>query len=126
MRIWTSNYAKANRLSASNYAFVRLSSSRPEWFNQPLLPIPQLYPSWEIIDAFKNGRITWAQYVEAYNEQLYGISISEVSNVILNYMLSHNLNNAILLCWCKETDPCHRKLVAKWLSDYMDIQIREM
>jgi len=70
----------------------------------------RLAPTAAILRDYKAGFITWDEYVERYKKEI-------LSN--LNpYIVANDLGqNAVLVCYEKPGDHCHRHLVAEWLRN---------
>ena len=75
------------------------------------------YPTKELLDDWKQGKITQEQYIERYkSETLDKININH-----LKCALSKHYEDIYLLCYEKPMDFCHRHIVAKWLREELDI-----
>lgn len=67
-----------------------------------------LVPPWYLVRAYKSGSITPAQYSRVYVEKILDkLDWSDLVN---------DLEQSVLLCWCKPTEFCHRRLVRNWLN----------
>lgn len=110
--IHVSYFAKPTGLS--RYSIAR---SQPKGLYLPRLP--DLAPSANIFTAMKKGTITWADYTEQYLE---GLDYNE-------YMVLRKVrglpDNAVLCCWEKDPETCHRSLLAGWLR-YHGIECEEL
>ncbi len=75
-------------------------------------------PLW-LIHLWKQEKITKESYIKIYyREVLDKLNPAEVLN---DLGLS-----AILLCYCKPGEFCHRKLVADWLNTTLNLGVEEM
>lgn len=78
---------------------------------------PRMAPTKELLADYKDGRITWDQYVEAFNPL---IAERRIETLITPAELDH----ACLLCSEPTADQCHRRLVAEYLRETIgDIEI---
>ena len=78
---------------------------------------PEFAPTTEILDGYKNGRITWADYERMYRELLAarhptaGLSPTDLDRICL-------------LCTEKSATQCHRRLAAEYIaSQFPDTDI---
>lgn len=116
MKIYTSYYARAKQFL--NMTHIRISTSAPKWYPIETKAIPELYPGFELVNAYKLGQVSEDEYVKQYTEKLSKLD----KNVILQKIeqLSDG-NDVLLLCYEKESDFCHRHLVAQWLGNITEL-----
>ena len=108
----TSYFAK----SANNYYAVSICGRAPLWYLGREYRI--LAPK---IDFFK-------KYKEDGDEVYY---TEQYHKRVLDQLDPHQVykdlgENAVLLCYEKPEDFCHRFLVAKWLEKHIGIEIKEL
>ena len=108
----TSYFAK----SAKDPNAVSVSIGPPSWFKGR--QYPKLAPSWDLVKSYKNGKLTQAQYEARYKAEV----LDKLNPKIVFEELGEN---AILLCWEKSNEFCHRHLISKWLSDILNCEIKE-
>ncbi|MBW1782792.1 MAG: DUF488 domain-containing protein [Deltaproteobacteria bacterium] len=72
--------------------------------------LPELAPTQEIMDNFKKKQGDWTAYEKAFNALL---KERKPENTLSRDLVDH----ACLLCSEDRPDHCHRRLVAKYLSD---------
>jgi len=101
----TSNYALCGR----NQNAVGISQGIPKWFTGRIYK--KLAPSWNMI------KLPDAQYTVAYNEILSKLDAQQVYEELGE--------SAILLCYEKPGDFCHRQLVAEWFKTELGILVPE-
>jgi hypothetical protein len=77
----------------------------------------QLCPPPDLLARYKTGVTSKEQYVEEFNAQLAKLDAQELYDWLGE--------NAILLCYEKAGDFCHRRLVAEWLETNLGIKIPE-
>ena len=99
----TSNFARNGRHPNA----VAISSTHPKWFEgrhyRPLAP------PWKLVDAYKSGKIMAETYTDSYWESvLCKLDAQEVFDELGN--------DAILLCYEKPGEFCHRRIVARWFE----------
>jgi uncharacterized protein (DUF488 family) len=100
MKIFTSNFAKSGR-DPKAVSIARLS---PTWFSGRRYSA--LAPSWDII----KGKLTAVEFERLYYQKI--LLMLQPQEVVLQLG-----EGAILLCWEKAEDFCHRQIVAKWLRE---------
>jgi len=77
---------------------------------------PVFSPSWNIILAYKDGKITWEEYTQRYQE-LMRRSYKENRSRWDSILSSVGEENILfLLCYCDIKDNCHRHLLAGYLE----------
>ncbi|MCL2369065.1 MAG: DUF488 domain-containing protein [Alphaproteobacteria bacterium] len=79
--------------------------------------MPELSPTKELLNAYKNGEIDWAGYEQVFNNLMGERQIEKL-------LANQNLQDVCFLCSEKSPDKCHRRLVAEYLQKHFpDIQI---
>ncbi len=80
----------------------------------------ELAPTADILDAYKKGGLTWAEYERRFNQLL--LQRSPVKN-----RRPEEFDRACLLCSEPEPDHCHRRLVAEYLQRvWKNVEIRHL
>ena len=102
----TSYYAK----SGKDQDAVAISQGVPKWFKGRVYK--KLAPSWKMI------KLPDKQYREEYANLLSKLNAEEVYNELGS--------NAILLCYEKPGEFCHRRLVADWIQNELGIYVPEL
>lgn len=82
-----------------------------------------LAPSKELLDDWNTGKITEAEYTRIFNQQLAALSPEKVYNDLMAITSGHD---AVLLCHCATGKFCHRRLVAAWLENALQIKVPEL
>lgn len=101
---------------------VSISTSKPGDFS--LAPeCFELSPGWKILRPYHDGKIDEEMYIKLYREKLEKFDAKKIYNELLGLTGGEE---PILLCWCKKNDFCHRHLAADWLSENLDIEIKEL
>ncbi len=78
---------------------------------------PEFAPTTEILDGYKNGRITWADYEKMYRE-LLAVRRPAVGTEPATF------DRICLLCTEKSALQCHRRLAAEYIaSQFPDTDI---
>ncbi len=98
---------------------VRISTSSPKWFPWALRPYPKLYPGWDLVRGYKEGRANEAEAREGYYAKI-------LSKLNPQEVFADLGEDAVLLCWEKSGTFCHRRIVAEWFRDRLDIRVDEL
>jgi len=136
----TSYYARLNKIDLENYKPIAISGDEGRMVGftgvgmRKLSPYP-FFRKWkaiedEIENKFKNGLLSKEEYgqLKEKNQQSY---IEKFYNIVLKPLDAKEIynqlgENAVLLCFEKPTEFCHRFLVAGWLELNLDLQIDEL
>jgi hypothetical protein len=109
------------KLLDRNHNLIPIAGLTPEWFKKSF-PYVKIYkplaPPKNLVFDYKKGKITKEDYIEKYNKQLEKLDPKKVYEDLKE--------DAILLCWEAPGKFCHRQLVAKWLEQNLNIEIREL
>lgn len=110
--LYTSYYGKA----AKHPLAVAITSKPPHWFNGRACKA--LAPPWSLVDSYKKGEITAEQYTSAYLGLLQSKNAQEIVDGLPD--------GAVLLCYEKPGEFCHRHLAAEWLMENAQVTITEL
>lgn len=114
--LYTSNYAR----NGTNPKALSISATVPSYLPN-IGRFPLLAPSKALLYAILNGEITQDQYdIEYMNEIL---NVRKLDPVDIVAQLD---DGAILLCYEKPTDHCHRHLVRDWLNNSGAAEVFEL
>ncbi len=81
---------------------------------------PELAPTKELLNGYKNNEVSWQEYEKVYNKILFDRNI-------LNTISIAELNNSVLLCSEPTAEQCHRRLAAEYLAKSSDdIKIKHL
>jgi hypothetical protein len=111
--IYTSNYVRSAKYALS-YA---ISVKPPEWYVGKCLP--QLAPTWDMVNQSKSGRLTHAQYTEQY------INLLSKRRFTPDRVMDALPDNSRLLCYESPGEFCHRRILAQWIQDELGLIISE-
>lgn len=113
MDIFTSYYSKAKTLDTEQYALFRVSITMPGWFDKQIYALPDIYPKWSILDAYKRNVISEKEYIAKYLQQLAMCDKNEIRRTIEKLT---GERAPVLLCWESSDKFCHRRILASWLG----------
>ena len=68
-----------------------------------------LAPSWDILNAYKSGRLDWNGYVERYHKEV--LEKLDRAQVLYDLYDLSGSTEVTLVCWEKSGSFCHRHLV---------------
>lgn len=96
-----------------NYEQISISLYPPKGWNKKELKC--FSPSAALLAAYKNHAISEEEYKKVYIQQLIdrGLTPEKVKNMLPE--------NALLLCYEKKGDFCHRHILAEWLKDVEEL-----
>jgi len=118
VKLYTSYYGKIKALDKAGIVPIAISVSIPDWatVDRENCWFKALAPHHSMI------KMPMAEYIPKYNEILSGHNPVAVCNMIKKMA---DGKDAALLCWEKDADECHRKLVAEWLNKSAGTHIEE-
>lgn len=118
MRIYTSYYAKVGRMN-TDALLVRVSNTAPSWFSKMLTTLnTNVYPDWRIINAFKDGSMSYETFCTKYRESLMDRTTSnELLEEIKRMAFSYGKEDVVLLCYEKNGAECHRTELAHFIDN---------
>ena len=83
----------------------------------PARQYPALCPSPQLLGGYKAGLISKEEYVDQFTKQLTQLDAVQVYQDLGD--------DAILLCYEKAGDFCHRQLVAGWFEQELGVKVPE-
>ena len=93
---------------------IGIAARSPDTYTGPTYP--PLFPKWGFFKQYKGDKNVEA-YVEAYYSQ------------VLKYLDPQKVYNEIgkftLLCWEPPGEFCHRRIVAEWIEEHLQIKVIE-
>jgi len=84
--------------------------------------MPSLYPDWDLVRDWKQGRIPWDQYRERY----LAILRSRWNDGLKDEIMSMP-DDVTLCCWEKEPQHCHRSIAAEVIGKVrpeLEVEVR--
>jgi len=106
----------ANKTAASDPQAFSISRWPPRWWGSRRRYIA-LAPSADLLKRSKAG-LPWLDYVEEYKRVV--LANLDPAKVYAD------LSDAILLCWERPGEDCHRRLVAEWIESSLGVKVPEM
>lgn len=122
MKLYTSYFAKVKQLQESGFNnLVCVAGYAPKFFyDTPNARFyPDLAPRKEWFWEWKNGHLSNDWYIEKYNETV-------LSKLNPEKVVEDLGDNAVMLCYEKPGDFCHRHIIADWLHKNTGIEVKEV
>lgn len=113
MEIYTSYFARIKKLPA-NIIPISIALFIPKSINLP--SISDLYPTKEILQQWKNDNNSKRYALKYKKDVLNKLNPDDIVEKIRNIVSCYNGDSAVLVCYEKSSDFCHRHLVAEWLT----------
>lgn len=122
MNLYTSYFAKVKQLQESGFNnLVCVAGYAPKFFYDT--PNARFYPDlaprrgwfWE----WKNGHLSNDWYIAKYNETV-------LSKLNPEKVVEDLGDNAVMLCYEKPGDFCHRHLIADWIAKNTGMTVEEV
>ena len=110
-----------NKAASSNPNAVSIARWPPRWWNGKRRYIA-LAPSISLLNRSRAG-LPWADYVAEYRREYRRDVLDKLDPA---QVLSDLGEDAIMLCWEKPGEDCHRRLVAEWLENQTGIIVPEL
>ena len=122
--IYTSYYANYRKFKG----MFRVSISRTAPNNSYDLQLTKLAPTAELLQKYKSNTITNDEYTSVYHNQLLRL---ENDGYIAKFVKALSIlqelkGDVVLLCYEKKGDFCHRHLLAEYLNNNHNTNIREL
>lgn len=117
MKIYTSYFGNHRKLAASNIKMICVALGKPKYYNAP--QIIEVAPRRYMLD----DKWTYEEYTNMYlNDVLSKVNPQELIQTIQRFS---NGQDVALCCYEKPGDFCHRHILAKWLTEKTEIEIKE-
>ena len=120
--IYTSYFANIIKLDKSKYLPVGITRYPPKWFIGH--NIEMVAPSKELLLKWKNKEVDEDTYKIWYIDDLESKKVQ-----ILKYFSLLNrpyAKDIVLCCYEKSNDFCHRHLFREWLSENLNLEVKEI
>ena len=109
----TSNFAR----SGSHPKAVAISRSQTRGWTGRVYEL--LAPSWRLVQEAKSGAIDEDEYIQRYREEV----LLKLDPARVYADLGED---AILICWERPGAFCHRRLVAEWFEEKLEVSVQEV
>ena len=95
--------------------FLRVSRYHPRGRRVQWDSLPFFYPQAELIKAYRSGQIGFDAFTGSYRATLEERYVSN-GEIVRWLETITNLGDFTLLCYEREEEPCHRRILARWLK----------
>ena len=122
MKLYTSYFANVKKLLEAGYKnLVCVAGYAPKfYFDTPKARfMPELAPRRDWFWEWKNGHLPNEWYIEKYNETV-------LAKLDPNKVVEELGDNAVMLCYEKPGDFCHRHLIAEWITQNTGVPVEEI
>ncbi len=113
-QITTGNFANVAKYKRAGYHCVSIALTSKYFQGDRFKP---LMPDWSYMKAPLD------EYTKKFNDGLKKLDARKIGNDL------HRISggkNVVLLCHEKQSEFCHRHLVAKWLETELNIEVKEL
>ena len=121
-RILTSYYAC--RQLPDNAFLVQVSATKHKGFVADFIWTDVMPDYMSRVRLHKGGLLDNAQYAEQYTAKL-DAALSQISLMLHRIKILAGERDIVLLCWCRPSAFCHRRILAHWLNKHFDVHIAE-
>lgn len=121
----TSNFANNARYNLQGISISRYPDRRT--FSGP--EFPPLMPSKDLLRSYKDGAIGWHEYENQYIDQLKCLDAQQVYEALRRISKEIGASEVVILCFesakTLDSNPCHRRLVARWFGRTLGLDVPE-
>lgn len=122
MNLHTSYFAKVKQLQQMGFTnLVCVAGYAPKFFFdvEGARFMPDLAPRKDWFWEWKNGHLPNEWYIQKYNETV-------LSKLNPEKVIEELGDNAVMLCYEKLGDFCHRHLIADWITEKTGVKVDEI
>jgi len=113
------SYFASKKIIKGDPRLVSIARKPPYWIKAFVPIYKPLCPSWDLVLNYKSGKITKEEYtIRYYNETLNNLDPATTYQELGE--------DAILLCYERVSDFCHRRIVADWFLKHLQIEVKEL
>lgn len=125
MKIYTSYFAKLNKIKDKGYHPISIARFTP---NGVLVDeFKSAAPSLNLLDKIKSGLITNDEYENIYRKEIdFRLDMNNVLEAFNKISSMNDGKDIVLLCYEKPNDFCHRHIFAKIFNEKTGIKIKEL
>lgn len=122
--IRTGYFAKADTYKKLGYTLISIARYTPKGID--CVKLNAFMPPEALLRNYKAGKVSWEEYDRVYTNHINSIPIETSLNALSNYMELDGKDKAVLLCFEKAPEACHRSLLAEILNGRYDLGIEEL
>ena len=109
---YTSYFGNIKRIDRTKYKLVSVTNSKPSFCDETIGDWSFLGPSKDLLYKYKNKQIKEDEYTDIYMDFL-----TDKWCEIKDYIIYHQNENIVFLCYEKPDDFCHRHLLSSFLNE---------
>ncbi len=115
------SYYFSNRIREPGLNLVCVSNSYPRhlFWLKDARQYRKLCPGWSLVKDYKQHKISRQNYIEIYQEDI-------LDKLDPEKVYQDLRDDAVILCWEKPGAFCHRRLIAEWIYDHLQIKVNEL
>lgn len=117
MKIKTGYFAYTKKYEELGYRCISIARVTPKWFRG--ICLPELAPTFDLLDRYKRGLVSEVDYKEEYEFMLKRVNID---GVLKNFNKDDKI---IFLCYEKSSSFCHRHILAEYLNTNYGLDVKE-
>ncbi|MCJ7773400.1 MAG: DUF488 domain-containing protein [Desulfobacterales bacterium] len=121
MKIYTSYFGFLKNIPHETVP-VSIARFPPKWFDGCDMKI--LAPEKKLLWQAKQGKISEEEYTRQYMAQIK--DVHDPQAIYEKLLTEFDGNDIALLCFEKKGEFCHRRLLANWLENVLDIKVPEL
>jgi len=121
MNIYTSYFGFLKKIPREILP-VSIARFPPRWFHGG--EMKNLAPGEKLLWKAKQGKISEEEYTRQYMAQITALFDPQALYVTLEY--SFGGKDIALICFEKKGEFCHRRLLAEWMGENLNIRIEEL
>jgi len=121
VKIYTSYFGLLRKIDPE-ISPVSIARFPPKWFDG--YEMKELSPDEKLLWKTKQGKIIEEEYTKKYMAQIQ--ERFDPQSLYENLKEKFNGKDIVLLCFEKKGEFCHRRLLAEWLEDALDIKVQEL
>lgn len=115
VEFWTS-YFNCKRLNPEQHRVVSIAAYGPRFGAKPEVTLDALAPDKSALAEYREGRITWDEYSDAYIDKLESFGHKRVVQMIREQreVAERKGKSLVLACHCGPGKACHREILAAY------------
>jgi uncharacterized protein YeaO (DUF488 family) len=110
MKIHSSYHANYRKIP-EDMVMINIAQYPPRFYNG--LSYRKFSPSRELLGQIKSDEITFSEFKKSFQKSMGGLSLDEIKRDLENLSGGKDI---VLLCFEKEENNCHRKIVLAFLK----------
>ncbi len=115
--MFTSYFANLRQIESP----LSIARFQPKWYDGPRFTM--LAPEIRLLTQYRKGGMSVDEYEEEYRKD----TLARLrARDVYDWIVSNYSSSAVLLCYEKPGQFCHRRLVAKWFEKELGVYVPEL